>query len=149
WLNSGHRVIWQGSGLRINRHDSGHPGHQVPGLSGSTAGTGVTRHQWGHRVHQAFGSSGSTAGIGSPGRRRRALESPGIRSFGSPAAQPRHLARQLGTRVTRSTTAALSQLARQRAPDQVPRGIIWINSGHRVNWPKIWIISAGSVHHAG
>ncbi|CAI9604493.1 unnamed protein product [Staurois parvus] len=77
---AGNALIWQGSGLRVNRHDSGHrviryrivwldsraSGHQASGhlacqraprSSGKAVGTGSP----------GIGSSGSTAGIGSPG----------------------------------------------------------------------------------
>ncbi|CAI9602195.1 unnamed protein product, partial [Staurois parvus] len=93
----GHRVIWQGSGLRINRHDSGHRviRYRIVWLD---SGHWVTRHQviwlasghrviWqgsGHRVtrHWIVGSTAGTAG--SPGM-TAGTGSPGIRSFGSPA----------------------------------------------------------------
>ncbi|CAI9547861.1 unnamed protein product, partial [Staurois parvus] len=53
-------------------------------------------------------------------------------TFGSPAGTASS-GKAVGTE-SPGTTAGLSQLARQRAPDQVR--IIWINSGHRVNWPN-------------
>ncbi|CAI9598922.1 unnamed protein product, partial [Staurois parvus] len=66
-----HRVIWQGSGLRVNRHDSGHRviRYRIVWLD---SGHRVTRHQviWLRQraPDQGTGSSGSTAwGIESTG----------------------------------------------------------------------------------
>ncbi|CAI9581402.1 unnamed protein product, partial [Staurois parvus] len=103
--SSGYWIVWRDS-----------VASESPGMS---AGTGVTWHQvflalasghrviWqgsGHRGHQALdrlarqrriGSQVWTAGTGSPG----------IRSFGPRQRAPRHLARAVGTEVTRFTTA--------------------------------------------
>ncbi|CAI9547656.1 unnamed protein product, partial [Staurois parvus] len=45
--NSGHRVVWQDSGLRVNRHDSGHRviRHRIVWLD---SGHRVTRYDSGH-----------------------------------------------------------------------------------------------------
>ncbi|CAI9537429.1 unnamed protein product, partial [Staurois parvus] len=121
----------QGSGLRVNRHDSGHRGHQVPGLSGSTAGigspgmtagTGITRHQV---ILACQRAPRHLARQWAPGHqaldrlvRQRAS---GHQASGHLARQraPRHLARQWAPS-HQVRQRALSQLARQRAPDQVP-----------------------------
>ncbi|CAI9610741.1 unnamed protein product, partial [Staurois parvus] len=123
-----HRVIWQGSGLRVNRHDSGHR---------------VIRYRivWLDSGH--FGSPGMTAGTGSPG----------IRSFGLPAGTASS-GKAVGTRVTRHCIVWARQRHRVTRHQviwlasghhviwQGSRGhrirywIIWINSGYRVNWPN-------------
>ncbi|CAI9610606.1 unnamed protein product, partial [Staurois parvus] len=52
-----HRVIWQGSGLRVNRHDSGHRWSSGIGLSGLDSGHRVTRYDSGHGSPESFGSN--------------------------------------------------------------------------------------------
>ncbi|CAI9542930.1 unnamed protein product [Staurois parvus] len=91
WLDSEHRVIWQGSGLRVNRHDSGHrviryrivwldSGHRVTRqAAGTDSGHWYDRGHW--VSHQA---SGHQARQWAPGH--QALD---------------RLARQRGHRVTR------------------------------------------------
>ncbi|CAI9561473.1 unnamed protein product, partial [Staurois parvus] len=109
------------------------------------------------------GLSGSTAGTGSPGIRQwapghQALDrlarqrASGHQASGHLARQraPRHLARQWAPS-HQVRQRALSQLARD-SEHRIRYRIIWINSGHRVNWPNriiSWISSSCWVEASG
>ncbi|CAI9554485.1 unnamed protein product, partial [Staurois parvus] len=131
---AGYRVIWQGSGLRVNRHDSGSirviyrytdclARQRGIGSPGMTVGHWVTRHQVIWLVMRALRVI--LARQWAPGHqaldRLARQRASGHQASGHLARQraPRHLARQWAPS-HQVRQRALSQLARQRAPDQVP-----------------------------
>ncbi|CAI9608322.1 unnamed protein product, partial [Staurois parvus] len=116
-LDSGHRVIWQGSGLRVNWYwivwlDSGH---------------WVTRHQviWldsGHRVIW----QGSGLRVNRHDSEHRVI-------------RYRIVWLDSGHRVTRYDSGhwvTRHQVIWLDSGHRIRYRIIWINSGHRVNWPN-------------
>ncbi|CAI9536913.1 unnamed protein product, partial [Staurois parvus] len=118
------------SGHRVTSSDSGHWVTSIRsfGLSAGTASSGKALAPG----PPGIGSSGSTAGIG-------------FTSMTAGTGQTRHQVIWLPAGTASSGKAwapglrqrALSQLARQKKQRALIRyRIIWINSGHRVNWPN-------------
>ncbi|CAI9552425.1 unnamed protein product, partial [Staurois parvus] len=118
--NCGHRVVWQTAGIESSKcWNFGSPSATSGKTSGHPQSSGGTR-------------AGTESSASDCLARQRAS---GHQASGHLACQraPRHLARQWAPG-HQYDSRALSQLARQRAP-VIRYRIIWINSGHRVNWP--------------